>query len=334
MNTVTVIGLYDNGEKADMAVSKLISEGFKGDTIHLKRPRDYMEVEHREGFTESVRNFLTDLGLTGREPGEKEGILVTVDTDEDSADQAADILNSAGALDIDERMAQAHAGAPPETGKKIEPQKAEAGQVIPEVEEQVKIGTRTVSRGGVRIYTHPTEKMVEEPVTLREEEVHVERRPVDRPAGTGEMGEFREESFEIRTKGEEPIVGKETHVKEEVVVGKEAKEHVETVREKVRGTKVEVEQLAPEEEQTFTSLEDEFRGDYSSHYAAAGISYDEVLPVYRYGYHLGQDRRFHDGSWDRIEPKVRQDWEEHNYADWDFYKEAVHTGWERAVHPH
>ena len=53
---------------------------------------------------------------------------------------------------------------------------------IPVVEEQLAVGKREVQRGGARIHTFVTERPVEESVSLHEEHVSVERRPVDRAA--------------------------------------------------------------------------------------------------------------------------------------------------------
>ena len=55
-------------------------------------------------------------------------------------------------------------------------------EVIPLTEEQLKVGKRDVSHGRVRVRSYVVEEPVEEQVNLRQEHVHVERRPVDRPA--------------------------------------------------------------------------------------------------------------------------------------------------------
>ena len=75
---------------------------------------------------------------------------------------------------------------------------------------------------------------------LREERVHVERRPVDRPVTASEDA-FEERTIEVSETDEEAVVAKEARVVEEVVVSKDAVEHEETVRDTVRRTEVEVE---------------------------------------------------------------------------------------------
>jgi uncharacterized protein (TIGR02271 family) len=113
---------------------------------------------------------------------------------------------------------------------------------IPVVEEELKVGKREVERGGVRVESRVTETPVEEQVHLREEHVHVERRPVDRPIGDAE-NLFREGSVEVTEKAEQAVVAKEARVVEEVVVGKEVGERTETVRDTLRRTDVDVQEV-------------------------------------------------------------------------------------------
>jgi len=116
---------------------------------------------------------------------------------------------------------------------------------VPVVEEQLKVGKREVeTSGGVRVRTDIEEKPVEAQVNLREEHVRVERRPVDRPATQADMNQAQHgRTIEVREKSEQPVVQKEARVVEEVVVGKEATQRTETVRDTVRRTDVDVEQV-------------------------------------------------------------------------------------------
>jgi uncharacterized protein (TIGR02271 family) len=113
---------------------------------------------------------------------------------------------------------------------------------IPVVEEQIAVGKREVERGGVRVESRVTETPVEEQVNLREEHVHVERRPVNRPVGDADRA-FKEGTLEVTERAEEAVVAKEARVVEEVVVGKEVAERTETVRDTVRRTDVNVEEV-------------------------------------------------------------------------------------------
>lgn len=116
---------------------------------------------------------------------------------------------------------------------------------IPVTEEQLVVGKRAVERGRVRVYGRVSEKPVEESVRLRNERINVERRAVDRPATDADRkGDVMVEITEMK---EEPVVGKQERVVEEVVVGKTAEERTETVRDKVRRKDVEIEKRGPEE---------------------------------------------------------------------------------------
>ena len=113
---------------------------------------------------------------------------------------------------------------------------------IPIIEEQMTIGKRTVEKGGVNVRTTMTETPIAESVNLREENVTVERHKVDRPVD-GATDAFQEGSFDVTTRAEVPVVSKEARVVEEVVVGKNVTEHQETVRETVKRTDVEVDEI-------------------------------------------------------------------------------------------
>ena len=106
-------------------------------------------------------------------------------------------------------------------------------EVIPVVEERLRVGKRDVSHGRVRIRSYVVETPVEEQVTLREERVAVERRPVDRALGDAEQA-FQERTIEAEERREEAVVSKEARVKEELVVRKEAEQRTETVSDTVR----------------------------------------------------------------------------------------------------
>lgn len=111
--------------------------------------------------------------------------------------------------------------------------------VIPIIEEQLRLGKRPVESGTAHVRTSVTEVPVEESVTLREENVTVERRPVDRAVENAPAA-FKEGTFEIKEMAEVPVVSKEARVVEEVVVGKNVTERQETVSETVKRTEVEV----------------------------------------------------------------------------------------------
>lgn len=118
----------------------------------------------------------------------------------------------------------------------------EGETVIPIIEEELRLGKRTVEKGAAQVHTSVTEVPVQESVNLREEHVTVERRPVDRAIENAPTA-FKEGTIEITEMAEVPIVTKEARVVEEVVVGKTVTEHQETVRDTVKRTEVDVDEV-------------------------------------------------------------------------------------------
>jgi uncharacterized protein (TIGR02271 family) len=164
--------------------------------------------------------------------------VVTIRTPEDMITGVLEILDRHHPIDIDERASSyglattgaAHT-APPD-----------AEQTLQLSEEQLQVGKRLVNRGTTRIRRFTTERPVEEQVTLHDEKIVVERRPVtDHRVGEGS---FTDRVVEMTETGEEAVIGKTTRVVEEVVVGKQATDRVETVRDTLRREDVEIEQVA------------------------------------------------------------------------------------------
>ncbi len=116
--------------------------------------------------------------------------------------------------------------------------------MIPVVQEELVVGKRTVERGGVRVFTRLVETPVEEQVSLREEHATFERHAVNRPISEAELSSLQDQAIEIREMGEEPVVAKTARVVEEVHIGKDATERTEQIRDSVRKTQVEVDEIA------------------------------------------------------------------------------------------
>ncbi len=117
---------------------------------------------------------------------------------------------------------------------------ATGDDTIKVMKEDLVVGKREQEAGGVRVTSHVVETPVQEQVTLHEERVTLERRPVnERVAGVGDA--FTDKTIEARATSEEAVVGKEARVVEEIGIKKEAADRVETVRDTVRETKLDVE---------------------------------------------------------------------------------------------
>ncbi len=114
---------------------------------------------------------------------------------------------------------------------------------LPVIEEELQVGKRTVETGGAYIKSRIVERPVEETINLREEQVRVERTPVDRPVSNTDFDTFKEGVIELNEYAEVPVVSKEARVVEEITIGKDVEEHSETIRDTVRNTEVEVENI-------------------------------------------------------------------------------------------
>ena len=114
---------------------------------------------------------------------------------------------------------------------------------VPVVEEALSVGKRAVEAGGVRVYQRVQEVPVNEQVTLREERVTVERRPVDRPVTDADLARVQEGVIEARERHEEAVVEKEARIVEEVRIRKDVEERTETIQDTVRRTDVDVEEI-------------------------------------------------------------------------------------------
>src|SRR3954447_12328913 len=114
------------------------------------------------------------------------------------------------------------------------------------VEEELSVGKREVATGGVRVTSRVVERPVQRTVHLREEHVEAERKRADRVLSPEEAeAAFRDRTVEVTGTAEEAEVRKTAREVGEVSLGKRVEERTETVRDKVRRTEVEVEELEP-----------------------------------------------------------------------------------------
>ena len=281
----TVVGLFSTTAEAQR-VKQLIVSGGNVSASNVKivshDSQDYAGTEHADtGIGEKVSHFFKSLTggddeahghyASGLNTG---GALLTVKTDDDEAQGIAVLLRENGARNIennndtDNGYDDISAGVPGTvsglttgatatsnygtTSGYQEKGLATGGASIPVVEENLVVGKREVDRGGVRVYSHVVEEPVSADVTLRDENIIVERRPVDRVATAADFTPG-ERSFDLRATGEEAVVGKNARVVEEVVVGKDATQRTEAIRDTVRRTEVDVEEIPATETATTRS---------------------------------------------------------------------------------
>lgn len=263
----TVIGLFDDATSAQNAVQALLSNGFNRDHIDVSNiaaneNRSTTDSYYTGSNTstgsdtgDSISNFFSSLfggddtsSRSYSEVARNSNAIVTVHAPSaDLAHSAAQILDNHGAIDVDERYSQQYGSNTTQTTANTltsqQTARADGDVSIPVVEEDLQVGKREVETGGVRLRSRIFERPVEESVRLREERVFVNRQPVDRAATEADFQTFKEGEIELTERAEVPVVNKEARVVEEISVGKEVEEHTETVRDTVRKTDVEVEEI-------------------------------------------------------------------------------------------
>ena len=279
----TVIGIFDSASEAQQAVDQLISSGFSRSNVDLSTNTSSdandsdaiipdRHVNTSGTRTEEIVDDTKDVGsgiggffssLFGSDDDEdtrkyssvgSRGSIVTVHAEtDDEAERAADILDEAGAVNVDERAATYNSltTAPSSSmgAAFMDASTTDAGnftdgeQTVKVIEENLEVGKRTIETGGVRLRSRIVAKPVEESVRLREERVTVNRTPVNRPATDADLNAFQEGQIELTEYAEVPVVSKTANVVEEISVGKSATEREEVIRDTVRKTEVDVENL-------------------------------------------------------------------------------------------
>jgi uncharacterized protein (TIGR02271 family) len=226
--TATLVSLYQDGEAADKAVEKLVDLGCREEDITiLEAEEDDSDIEDEVSQVLRDREFTEEKARSYAREVKNGKVIVVVDAPDDIADEGLRIM---------ERYEAGGEGEHEESGET---------KTAPVVQEELKVGTRTAG-GNVRARKVVTERPEEKTVHLRQEEVEVERQPVDRKLRDDEKaGAFEETSVEMSETREEAVVGKEARVVEEVSLRKHAEEREETVRDTVRRTDVKVEREDP-----------------------------------------------------------------------------------------
>jgi len=144
--------------------------------------------------------------------------------------------------------AAAAAGTLGSKEKKMFPEKVTNGGgdvIVSLIDEELEISKRSFDAGGAQVQTRVVEQPVARELRLMDERVKVERRNVDRPLQSAEAdAEFKDKTIEVTAKSEVPIVHKRAHVTEEIVLKKELSQRVERIKDSVRHTDVDIQELA------------------------------------------------------------------------------------------
>lgn len=351
----TIAAVFNKQSQAQQALEDLVSMGLSRTEVRLSQNGDVTnqaQASSSIGDTDDskesgIRSFFTELfGVHPRsddadlysEAVKRGNVVLTVTVpNEDLVERTTDVLERYEPVDIDDKVSEwRNDGWSAQKG--IQQSGAQGingtsdSQAIPVIQEELKVGKRTVQRGGVRVFQKVTERPVDESVSLREERVKVERIPVNQPAASVDLSALKEGTIELREMAEEAVVEKTARVVEEVRVSKEVVDRQETIHETLRGTEVEIENLGSGKTQTADMEDNYYRTHWDSHYAASGDRYEDYMPAYKYGSSLSSTDPYKGQNWNDIESNVRTDWESRNggsASTWEKFKLAIRHGWER-----
>jgi len=261
----TVVGFFDDAEDARRAVEELQENGISQNNIDFSsggsstsNTSTTLDADNTSGRKNDGENGITRFfnSLFGTDSddarkyssvGSRSNYIVTVHaSSDDEAEDAADILDDCGAIDVDERASGYGEGnydlRSNATSKDYDQNRSKTGDSINRIEEDLEIGKREVETGRVRLRSRIVETPVEEHVRLREEHVNIERNPVDRRVSSNDLANFEEQDIEITERAEVPVVNKEARVVEEIRVNKEVEETDRVVRDSVRKTEVDIDE--------------------------------------------------------------------------------------------
>ena len=265
MTDETIVAVYDTAAHAEAAVAGLRAANVPANAISQHAGTAASSGSAAASQPAREQGFWS--GLFGGEPDHDTSVyersvqggstVVSVRVPDAHVDGVMQILESHHPIDIDDRAASYGATQTTTTTRTPlatavpPPRAATAGTTVADggtiqlAEETLAVGKRVINRGGTRIRRFVVETPVEQSVTLHDEKVTLERRPVTdgRPV-TG--ADFSEKTVEMTATAEEAVVAKTARIKEEIGLRKEATERVETVRDTVRREDVEIEQIPGE----------------------------------------------------------------------------------------
>ena len=231
--------------------------GSERDDNSVRRTADDRTVDQENRNTNAFTDFFNNLfgGSDDKDSADRyshvaqgSNSIVTVHAQSgDEAERAADILDECGAVDVDERAASVgYTGRSTGDVNERATLSGERDQTIERVEENLEVGKRSVENGGVRVRSRIVERPVEEHVRLREEHINIERQQVNRPVSGDALSNFQEQNIELTESAEVPVVNKEARVVEEIRVSKDVTERDETIRENLRSTEIDVDNIDKE----------------------------------------------------------------------------------------
>lgn len=313
----TVIALFDDRDEAMRAYAALQEDGFAQADLDILTNDDQDDVPKLARMREYIPAPDVDVYLEGVKEG---GTIITANVSESSVERAAEIMSSFNMVNIRERAASMQ-GVYAQLSNPDENE-----NVLEVIEESLDVDKEEVERGRMRIYTVVTEREVQQDVKLRDETLKVRRRPVNRSVNIN-PDLFKQKSFEMVEIDEIAKVQKTARVVEEVSLGKEVVEKIETIKDTLRRQDVEIEEV--KNARTFADYDSEFRNFYNTNLNKSGVTYEELQPAFNYGHKLATTEPFRSSPWSAVEPDAKRIWEEKNPGTWEQNQPVIKYAWEK-----
>jgi uncharacterized protein (TIGR02271 family) len=342
----TIVAVYSDVSAARAAADELKKNGFREEDLYISAERSDSAAASGSPAKSSTRQ--SEGGITGwfkrifgqedhedqpyYENATKRGnVVLSVDATSQNLDSATNILNRYSPIDVHREQASS---ADADLRKEADTRGGAASDAtqagpIPVINEELRVGKRSVLRGGVRIYTRTVEEPVEETLRLQEERIHVDRQPADRAVSDADMKAGAEQVIEMKEYAEEPVVSKQARVTEEIRAGKDTTQREQTIRDTVRHTEVDFEDLGTNRD---SALNADFRRDFESRYGSSGGDYNDYGPAYNYGYAMAADPRYQGKRFNEVESDLRTDYgRRYPNSTWEKIKDSVRYGWDKVT---
>lgn len=325
--THTLAAVFDNRGDAEKARGALLGAGFDDSQVRLSDPapagaaptqtQAQPAAQADTSIGGSIKHFFTKLfGEDDEEQSQayaeavKRGnTVLTVDADSlDKVEQAADIVEAYGPVDIDERkrawIAGGWTGA--KTRAKTRAGKAPAAGGQYAGAQQSAQGGAAGSPAGTGTGSNP--------------------RSSSGTGGASRQGQAGGESLQRADTASPgvPLVREEVSIVNRSVLRGGARIYERVVTSVVRPLHADAGQPRSQEDEA------SYRNHWSGNYGSAGGSYDDYAPAYRYGSDMAGSDAYRGRSWDDAESGLRGKWErEHPKSAWDKVKAAVRHGWDK-----
>ena len=301
----TVLALYDNSAEARSAVQDLIKSGFDQQDIILLT-RDTTQGQIMGQADQAAEGAGIGAGI-GAVVGGLGGFLISLGA---LPVPGFDVVMANGPVIAALAGTGIGAGAGAITGALV-------GMGAPKEEGQIDTGG--VRQEGTLVVVRTSKEMASQAVHIME---HHHPANLEQRAGEWQARGWIpfQVKDEICKKGQAIPRASVTAQENPVVPAIGKKRHV------IRKVEVDVERTS-EEMGTFSEYEEAFRRYFQRTYGDGDYTYDAYLPAYQYGYDLARSDRFGDQDWVKIEPEVREMWEQRNPGTWEDYKGAIYDAW-------